>query len=340
MNGKYVKPGLQSFYSAEQVEAYLRRISFNGDISSLQPNLTNLEQLVRLHLVALPFENSRLHYAADHEVDVSPQYVYTRLVEKRMGGSWCCGHNGLLLGMLRGLGYRVFASSGRVNQSPRSEEARDFTFLSHMVLLVQLEEDHSEPNARNVATDTSSRQQTYLVDVGFGGTGIVRPMLLEAGTIISGSAPPEEHRLIRGMHPDSSFGETEPSREWVVQYRCGLHQPAWTTLYMFGETETYTSDWIAYSQWLCAHPVALFEHNVFAVRHFIVEDISATQGEMPLGRLVMTGRSVRRTIGAESQKIREFATESDRVRILREDFGITVDAGEVRNIKDAAALAP
>ncbi|KAF8531726.1 hypothetical protein JB92DRAFT_3104665 [Gautieria morchelliformis] len=194
-----------------------------------------------------------------------------------------------------------------------------------MVLLVQLEEDHSEPNARNVGEDSSSKQ-TCLVDVGFGGTVIVRPMLLEAGTIISGSAPPEEHRLIRGMHPDSSFGETETS--------------PWTTLYMFGETETYTSDWIVYSQWLCAHPVALFEHNVFAVRHFIVEGISATQGEMPLGRLVMTGRSVRRTIGAQLQTIREFGTESDRVRILREDFGITLDESEVRNIKDPAALAP
>ena len=49
---------------------------------------------------------SMLTSAVDHEVDVSPQYVYHRLVEQRSGGSWCCGHNGLLLGVLRGLGYK------------------------------------------------------------------------------------------------------------------------------------------------------------------------------------------------------------------------------------------
>lgn len=211
-----------------------------------------------------------------------------------------------------------------------------------MVLLVQLDEDTSEahtvdalPNMMNV----SSKQRTYMVDVGFGGNGIVRPMLLEVGHVVSGAAPPEEHRLVREMHPDSSLEETESSREWVLQYRCGSYQPTWTTLFIFGETETYINDWIAYSQWLCAHPVDIFQ-NVIAVRYFIVEGQLVPGGgnEVPLGRLVMTGRRVQRRIGTHSRTIREFSTEYDRVRILKDDFGISVDESEVRNIKSPAAL--
>lgn len=39
-------------------------------------------------------------------MDVSPAGVYERMVVQRKGGSYCFGQNGLLLGMLRGLGYR------------------------------------------------------------------------------------------------------------------------------------------------------------------------------------------------------------------------------------------
>ena len=54
-----------SFYSAPQVIAYLQRIDFPvcdyQERPLFSPNLANLEQLVRLHLIAFPFENTRLH---------------------------------------------------------------------------------------------------------------------------------------------------------------------------------------------------------------------------------------------------------------------------------------
>lgn len=238
---------------------------------------------------------------------------------------------------------RGFASSGRVNQSPPSEKPTAFTTLTHLVLLIQLGEDPSEVNARGAMPNsmaTPSRQQTYLVDVGYGGVGIVRPMLLEAGHIVSGSSVPEEHRLVRAMHPDSSLHDTESSRDWVLQYRCGSRQPDWTTLYMFSETETFSCDWIAYSQWLCTHPVKLFRENVIAILHFVIQDEAGRDDPLgaPLGRLVMTGKRVQKRIGTQSETIKEFHTERDRVRILKEDFGIIVDECEVRNIKHPAAL--
>lgn len=50
--------------------------------------------------------------------------------------------------------------------------------------------------------------ETYVVDVGFGGSNLARPILLsdENEWGIPGAAPPERHRLIRGAHPSSSLG--------------------------------------------------------------------------------------------------------------------------------------
>ncbi|KAF8590406.1 cysteine proteinase [Ramaria rubella] len=332
-----IKSGLTSFYSTAQVQSYLQRINF-GDLSTVHPNLKNLQQLVTLHLLAFPFENTQLHYTTTHEIDVTPEVVYNRLVANRQGGSWCCGQNGLFLGMLRGLGYRAYAVSGRVNLSPPSEEARSFTFLSHMALIVQLDEETAMADITRHETPQTPESKTYLVDVGFGGTGIVRPMLLETGRIVPGPAPPEEHRLIRGTHPESSLCEDESSRLWVLQYRCGSHQP-WSHLYIFDERETYPSDWVAYSQWLCAHPVALFKQNVLCVRHFIDTHDNDGLG-VRLGRLVLIGTRVQRRVGEETHTVREISTEIERLQILKEDFGITIEHDDIQNITGTSAALP
>jgi hypothetical protein len=51
--------------------------------------------------------------------------------------------------------------------------------------------------------------ETYLVDVGFGGANLAQPILLsDAETnVVWGAVPPEGHRLTRGAHPLSSLGE-------------------------------------------------------------------------------------------------------------------------------------
>jgi arylamine N-acetyltransferase len=53
-------------------------------------------------------------------MDVTANGAFRRLVEERKG-SYCFGQNGLLLGMLRGLGYRyVYFSVIFVSLVPRS----------------------------------------------------------------------------------------------------------------------------------------------------------------------------------------------------------------------------
>jgi len=51
--------------------------------------------------------------------------------------------------------------------------------------------------------------ETYLVDVGFGGLNLAQPILLSNAetNVVLGSAPPAGHRLTRGSHPSSSLGK-------------------------------------------------------------------------------------------------------------------------------------
>lgn len=49
--------------------------------------------------------------------------------------------------------------------------------------------------------------ETYIVDVGFGGPNLCQPILLSQSkdNVVWGSSPPERHRLTLGVHPASSL---------------------------------------------------------------------------------------------------------------------------------------
>lgn len=149
----------------------------------------------------------------DHSMDVTHKGAFKRLVLEHKG-SYCFGQNGVFLGMLRALGYRyvhmhdhpfdisdqytcpilrAYSGAARVNTTPENGAQPNYTSLSHMVIFVQ-------PN--------QGSSQTYVVDVGFGSSGLVRPILLSdaSDNVVLGMSPSEKHRLTRSPHPSSSLG--------------------------------------------------------------------------------------------------------------------------------------
>jgi len=117
-------------------------------------------------------------------------------------------HNTLMLNISRGLGFRGFSTQGRVF-SPDEESRRNSVNVtekankpnfhweswSHMVLLTLLP-NHLNPDYHSY----------YLVDVGFGGLGIQRPLLLSDRHEERGRSM-GLHRLIREKFDSSSFGD-------------------------------------------------------------------------------------------------------------------------------------
>ncbi|KDQ51843.1 hypothetical protein JAAARDRAFT_40667 [Jaapia argillacea MUCL 33604] len=333
-----------SFYTPLQVTQWLDRISYPNktpvtetEISSgtFPINLETLTTLVRVHLVAFPFENTAMHYTPDHDMDVTPEGVFDRLVSEKKGkGSYCFGQNTLLLGMLRGLGYRAYPSAGRVNKSPPYLKHPNYEPMSHMIIFVQ---------------PIVNSNQTYLVDAGFGGSGPSRPILLSDATdnVVKGTAPPEEHRLTRGPHPDCSrerphSGSTGTcSLDWRLETRNGIKFPDWHILYAFGEAEFYQPDFESLSFSVAKRPgPGIFWQSVICIKHFWVSSEDGGRKEDGcLGKYVMFGGKVKREIGGEEEAIiDELKDEAERIQVLRETFGLQLEDGVESHIegRDAA----
>ncbi|KAF9477221.1 cysteine proteinase [Pholiota conissans] len=333
-NGAWIKK-IPSSYEPAQVRSWLERMGLDLGTSSDSfppPSRKTLNAIVKRHLIMFPFENTDMHYTPHHSMDVSAEAVYNRLVKEYRGGSYCFGLNGLILGMLRGLGYRAFAGSARVNHGP-PDGPLAYTSLNHQVIFVQPENDSN---------------QTYLVDVGFG-TGLVRPILLSNSeeNIVMGTDATEHHRLIwAAAHSTSlemSNGSTTPgAMKWNPQVlhgdRDAENAAPWRILYSFSEEEFHDRDFhdasfVVYSS---PNPNGLFWNNVVCIKYFADDDADAnSDGDVSREiayRMTLMGKEVKKRGKGGSETILKFDSEVERVRALRDIFGVKVLEEDARNI--------
>ncbi|EJD07356.1 cysteine proteinase [Fomitiporia mediterranea MF3/22] len=349
-----VKP-VKSVYTSTQIAQYLTHIRFPGFLpnssgefvqGAVPCTLENLELLVQHHLVTFPFENTPMHYTEKHEMDISPAGLFERLVVAKKGfGSYCFGQNELLLNVLRGLGYRAYPGPARVNQTPphTGSDLLEFTAQSHMVLFIQLpdsQDAYLEPEPPRRVKDT------YLVDVGFGAQCLVRPILLRAGSTVRGAAPPEEHRLVRGRHPDSSL---IPRLEWHLQYRCGTYVTNWQTVYQFALHETFPIDRQAANFAVSQRPgFGPFLDNVLVVRHVFLPSTHTNPAsekelesdkpkERHMKRLILFSVKLSSRVGDHVEWAKGFSNEEERVDALRELFDMDIPKGAEKYIQGRLA---
>ncbi|KAF8999491.1 arylamine N-acetyltransferase 1 [Cyathus striatus] len=342
--GAWIKQA-PSYYSPAQVYQWLSVMGLS-DITedtitsgTFPTTLENLSKVIRHHLLTYPFENTSMHYTAEHTMDVTPEGAFKRLVRDRKG-SYCFGQNGVLLGMLRGLGYRAYVVSARVNEAG-PHDPRNYTALTHMVVLVQ---PHADSN------------KTYLVDVGFGANGLARPILLSDSedNVVIGVTPTEKHRLTRGALPSSSLQSSNGSGtstdiKWNLEVwheKKDDTKAPWKILYSFSEEEFFTRDAIDTSFLVSQSivPDGLFCNHVVCVKHFLLTDqdkkvlgdggVSVSDSEhLYMSRLVLMGKDVRKHVGGVAEVVRTFHNELDRIKALRELFGIDINDDAVAHIK-------
>ncbi|KAL0566128.1 hypothetical protein V5O48_015889 [Marasmius crinis-equi] len=336
-NGRWIKK-MPSTYSKSQVLEWLSYIGYDVtpavekslENETFPANLDNLTIIQRLHLIAVPFENTSMHYSAAQTMNVEPQAVFQRLIKDKHG-SYCFGKTGLLFGMLRGLGYRVCAVQGRINRRymiPGAEP--DFTPQTHMVLLVQ-------PIADSNAT--------YMVDVGFGGSGIVRPLLLSdtEDNVITGTTPSEKHRLRKGSLPGTSIDY------WVWKLEC-LHvkqndpssedESRWKWLFAFDEIERFPQDVDCSNHYVATRGSGtIFSNNVICNKYFWLDEaqLQKPNEERFMGTISLLGGTIRRTMGARSEVVKELRSEEERIVAIKEYFGIDVDEDGLQHIKGKKA---
>lgn len=220
---------------------------------------------------------------------------------------------------------RTYGTAGRVNENAPGSLELNLTKITHMVLFVQF-----------APTDSFSEAETYIVDVGYG-LGIARPLLLKENNVVMGAALPEMHRLVKALHPESSFENSAKEQEdWWLQVNLNdrggvLPDGQWRTLYQFAEKELFLNDFAAMSFCVAQRGIGLFHSNIIAV-------MFTPWGEDTLGRKVLSKKKVSLREGTGFKVLRDMKTEQDRITALREEFNIHIDEGAGRFVRPGVTL--
>lgn len=137
-----------------QLQGYLRRIGFAGE---LRADLPTLNALHLAHASRIPFEN--LDVLLRRRIGLDLDSLHAKLVERRRGG-YCFEHNMLFGAVLERAGFAVRRLAARVRLGGDAIRPR-----THMLLLVDLD------------------GMSWLADVGFGAEGLLLPVpMIDAPT--------------------------------------------------------------------------------------------------------------------------------------------------------------
>lgn len=141
------------------LDKYLRRIGLEP--GSIKPDLDSLGRIIRGHLACIPFENLDA-FDKGMTPPLGTEQLFDKMVLHRRGG-WCFELNGLLHGLLLGLGYKVYDVGVRVTVGNNPH-----ALILHRGEVVELE------------------GKKYYCDVGFGTLSMPHPIPLSGEETESG----------------------------------------------------------------------------------------------------------------------------------------------------------
>jgi N-hydroxyarylamine O-acetyltransferase len=252
---------------------YLHRI---GVEDGLPANVETLRRLHVAHREAFLFENVAIQTGGTISVEL--EAIERKFIDDGCGG-YCFEHNTLFAAVLRDLGFAPVALLGRVRRGPPERWAR-----THMVLRVPIE------------------GEDWLADVGFGGVGLLEPILLRDGTVA------EQAGLIYRLRREPGM--------WVLSMREPSLTPLYhhdkstsmTDLYEFTEEPQTAGDVEVANHFTSTHPDSVFRRTLTIQR-------SARDG-----RLVLRGDTLTRY--KDGQAIEEPVAREQVRDLARELFGV------------------
>ena len=207
---------------APWLDLYFARIGYGGPVL---PTLEVLHDIAARHVDTIPFEN--LDVLLGKPIELTHEALVDKLIRGQRGG-YCFEQNGLLLDVLKAIGFTVRPLSARV----RYQQPRDVTpARTHLFLQVDLD---GEP---------------WLADVGFGGFSLGTVIRLNVGTT---QQTPHDVRRIVG----------EDGR-WFHQIRLA---DAWNDLNEFTREEMPLVDRVLANWYTSTHPASSFRHRLVAAR--------------------------------------------------------------------------
>jgi N-hydroxyarylamine O-acetyltransferase len=251
------------------LDAYLARIDHGG---SRQPSLETLTALHAAHVTSVPFENLDILLGRTISLDLG--VLQAKIVSGRRGG-YCFEQNTLFQAVLERLGFRVIPLAARV-RAGMSGGVRPRT---HMLLRVELQEG------------------AWLADVGFGGDGLLQPLLFTPGAEVRTGGV--GHRLRR------------EDDLWVLTANAGGE---WVDLYAFTLEPQHPADYEMANHYTSTWPASKFVQTLTAQR------------ARPEGRAILRNREL--TVRAGGSVRTEAVRDPDHLlEVLDREFGLSFPAG-------------
>ena len=276
----------RAFWGGDRLDldAYLARL---GLPEGPPPTLDTLIAVHRAHLAAIPFENLNLLLGRPVPLDVPS--LTDKVVHHRRGG-YCYEQNLLLAAVLDRLGFSLTAFAARVlvggDGRPRPS--------THALLRVDLDGG------------------SWLMDVGFGGGGLLEPFPFVDGHQVS-----QEGWHLR-LDRIAEVGE----QEWLLRSFDGRE---WRNLYSFTTAGNLPQDYAVFNHYLTTHPRSPFGNRLMAARTVGATRYALTNTTLTVDR-VGADRGEHAGAGPE-REVREIPV-GEVGRVLRETFGIHLDQEE------------
>lgn len=255
--------------------AYLARI---GHVGPLAPNLECLESLTQRHVGSIPFENLDIQMGRPIHLDLPT--LEAKLVRARRGG-YCFEQNRLFAEVLRQIGFDLRFREARVRRGTTQLLPR-----THLVLEVAV------------------AGEAWLVDVGFGGDGLLGPVPFGGQEI---ARYHDRHRLLE-----------EGSRQ-VLQVWQG---EAWVDLYAVEPSEVHPVDLEMGNHYTSSHPESRFVQTL------------TVQLSLPEERRIL--RNLTLSTGRNGSFHNRVIGRSDLLPVLREVFDLELPGdARFRALEDA-----
>ncbi|MGP0567229.1 MULTISPECIES: arylamine N-acetyltransferase family protein [unclassified Nitrospina] len=255
----------------EQLDAYLHRIGHSGPVANDAATLTALHTA---HTLNVPFENLDLYLG--RAISLEPGALFEKIVTQRRGG-WCFEMNGLFVRVLKTLGFEFTLLAARVFDEDDIPGPR-----SHQLQLVR------------------AGGRDWVVDVGFGGFGLIAPVPLEAETVHKQFA--QEFRLVR-----------DPAGGYILQTRL---DGKWDSQYVFTLEPSLPRDYEYANFYLSHAPDSIFRQKRVVTR--------PTEN----GRLKFSNRELKIWDNGGTRTVHA-ADDTEYKRLLQDHFRLAIDEGFV-----------
>ncbi|KAF4547392.1 Hypothetical protein D9617_43g040080 [Elsinoe fawcettii] len=338
----YTDAQLQAFYTRIRLPSQYRHSLASTDLQttlkSASKALDLLSAILRYTLAAVPFENLALHYSPHHTVSISPEYLFNKIVstspETCHRGGYCMENNNILLTILRTLGFDVYPVGAKINESVSADdrcipyEKLKYSGWSHMVNLVTI-------------TAEDGGESVYLCDVGFGAGGPSKPMLVRDGETVAnvpgknGAREASEGaqivRLTKERVGQTTRGKGGNNQLWVFarMVESGDFRP----FYAFTEQEFFPEDFTVMNHSTSTNRTSWFTYAVVCLRK-ILDD----EGREVVGEVALFQNGVKKRLYGATVETREFKSEGDRLKALRELFDIELSESEREGIRGMVSM--